>query len=148
MRIIYENKFKFKNNIQITAQYNLQNSRVSHQETKIKTGMETYTIPNIVNGRPSSEDVSESINLMSSLQKKEKLNTLKEAVSQIHRRRKILIIGDSHVRGLSEKVSHDLNDAFNVIGITKPNADIEGITSSLTNSHSHTTKAPYALALE
>ncbi|MDR2457259.1 MAG: hypothetical protein LBD41_02090 [Clostridiales Family XIII bacterium] len=58
MRIIYKNKLKVKNNIQTSAQYNLQNSRVSHQETNIKTGMETYTIPSIINGRPSREDVS------------------------------------------------------------------------------------------
>jgi hypothetical protein len=83
MRIIYENKLKVKNNIQTTAQYNLQNSRVSRQETKIKTGMESYPIPSIVNGRPSREDVSESINLMSSLQKKEKLNTSKRLYQKV-----------------------------------------------------------------
>jgi hypothetical protein len=58
-----------------------------------------------------------------------KLNTLKETVTVTHRRHKILIINDSHVRGLSDKVSSGLDDAFSVIGITKPNADIEGITS-------------------
>ena len=46
-------------------------------------------------------------------------------------RHKILIIGDSHVRGLSEKISNCLYDSFSVIGITKPNADVEAITSPL-----------------
>ena len=46
-----------------------------------------------------------------------------------HSRHKIFIIGDSHVRGLSEKVRKSLNDALSVIGITKPNAVIEVITS-------------------
>jgi hypothetical protein len=60
-----------------------------------------------------------------------KLNTLKKTVTSARRRHKILIIGDSHVRGLSEKVSNCLDDSFSVTGITKPNADIEVITSPL-----------------
>ena len=47
------------------------------------------------------------------------------------RRHKIVIIGESHVRGLSEKISSCLDDSFSVTGITKPNADIEAITSPL-----------------
>jgi hypothetical protein len=51
-------------------------------------------------------------------------------VTVAHRRHKILIIGDSHVRGLSGKVSNGL-EAFSVTDITKPNADIEAIMSLL-----------------
>jgi hypothetical protein len=39
--------------------------------------------------------------------------------------------GDSHIRGLSEKISNWLDDSFSVLGITKPNADIETITSPI-----------------
>ena len=47
------------------------------------------------------------------------------------RRHKILMIGYSHVRGLAEKITNCLDDSFNVTGITKPNIDIEAITSPL-----------------
>ena len=45
-------------------------------------------------------------------------------------RNKVLIIGDSHVRGLSEKIRNHLNIPFIVSGITKPNADTKSITST------------------
>jgi hypothetical protein len=60
-----------------------------------------------------------------------KLNTSKKTVTLACRRHKIVIIGDSNVRGLSEKISNYLDDSFSVIGITKPNADIEANTSPL-----------------
>jgi metallophosphoesterase superfamily enzyme len=44
---------------------------------------------------------------------------------------RIYIIGDSHVKGLSDKVRNGLDEAFRVNGITKPKADIERITSTL-----------------
>jgi hypothetical protein len=44
-------------------------------------------------------------------------------------RQKILVISDSHVRGLSDKVRNRLDDTFSVFGVTKPNADIEAITT-------------------
>jgi hypothetical protein len=113
------------------VQHNLQNRRLTRQQTNIKEEIVTYTIPSIINGRLSRENASESVNLRTSLQKRVKLNTLKETVTVAHRRHKILIIGDSHVRGLSDKVSNGLDDAFSVTGITKPNADTEGIISSL-----------------
>jgi len=47
------------------------------------------------------------------------------------RKHKILIIGDSHVRGLSEKVRNGLDDAVSVLGIVKPNANIEVNTTTL-----------------
>ena len=47
------------------------------------------------------------------------------------KRYKILVIGDSHFRGLSEKISNCLDNSFSVFGITKPNADIETITSPI-----------------
>jgi hypothetical protein len=60
-----------------------------------------------------------------------KLNTSEKTVTPACRRHKIVIIGDSHVRGLSEKVNNYLDDSFSVISITKSNADIEAITSPL-----------------
>jgi hypothetical protein len=39
----------------------------------------------------------------------------------------IFIIGDSHIRGCSEKLVNSLGKAFRVIGITKPNANASAI---------------------
>jgi hypothetical protein len=58
-------------------------------------------------------------------------STYKKTKAMAYRNHKIFIIGDSHVRGLSEKVRNSLNDAFSVIGVTKPNATTEAITSPL-----------------
>jgi len=43
----------------------------------------------------------------------------------------VVLIGDSHIKGCSEKVCNLLNDTFNVTGFTKPNATMEAITSPL-----------------
>ena len=50
-------------------------------------------------------------------------------VNSKHIKHKIIIIGDSPVRGLSEKIGNCLDDSFSVLGILKPNADIETIMS-------------------
>jgi hypothetical protein len=117
------------------VQHNLQNSNLTRQQSNLKEGKETCTILSIINGRISKENASETINQMTLLQKSVKLNNSKKTVTVAHRRHKILIIGDSHVRGLSGKVSNSLEEAFSVTGITKPNADTEAITSLL---HLHT----------
>jgi hypothetical protein len=44
---------------------------------------------------------------------------------------RIYIIGDSHVKGLSDKVRNGLGESFRATSITKPNADIERITCTL-----------------
>jgi len=58
-------------------------------------------------------------------------NITRKTVKSTCKRHKILVIGDSHVRGLSEKISNCLDDTFSVFGITKPNADLETITSPI-----------------
>jgi len=37
---------------------------------------------------------------------------------------KVILLGDSHVRGCSEKLSNLLGNSFSVIGYTKPNANV------------------------
>jgi hypothetical protein len=44
---------------------------------------------------------------------------------------RIFIIGDSHVRGCSEKLVNSLGKDFRVIGITKPNANVSAILNSM-----------------
>jgi hypothetical protein len=41
------------------------------------------------------------------------------------------IIGDSHIRGCSEKLANSLGKGFRVIGITKPNANVSAILNSM-----------------
>jgi hypothetical protein len=57
--------------------------------------------------------------------------TLKKPVSNSNIKHRFIRIGDGHVRGLSDKVRNYLDDAFSVTGISKPNADIDGIISSI-----------------
>jgi hypothetical protein len=56
---------------------------------------------------------------------------MRKTVKSACRRHRLLIIGDSHIRGLSEKINNCLDDCFSVLGITKPNADIETVTSPI-----------------
>ena len=56
---------------------------------------------------------------------------MRNTVKSECKRHKILVIGDSHVRGLSEKIGNCLDNSFSVFGITKPNTDIEKITSPI-----------------
>jgi predicted phosphodiesterase len=58
-------------------------------------------------------------------------DTTRKTVTSSCRRHKILVISDSHVRDLSEKISNCLDNSFSVTGITKSNGDIEAITSLL-----------------
>jgi hypothetical protein len=55
-------------------------------------------------GGSQREDPSQSVNLKVPLQNKVKLNTLKDSVKSPHGKHNIFITGDSHVRGLSDKV--------------------------------------------
>jgi hypothetical protein len=45
---------------------------------------------------------------------------------------KILITGDSHVGGCSDKLTNLLGSSHSVTGISKPNADLKAVTSSIT----------------
>ena len=53
------------------------------------------------------------------------------------------MLGDSHTKGLADRISCRLGNSFSVTGITKPNADIKGITSpkyfTLANLSKHDT---------
>jgi carbonic anhydrase len=80
------------------------------------------------------------VNSTTSSQKIVNSNIPKQTETAIQRNRKILIIGDSHARGLANKIKDELGDVFTVTGIVKPNADIEGITSSLNVSRDNLTK--------
>jgi hypothetical protein len=46
------------------------------------------------------------------------------------RRQKILLIGDSHVKGLSSELWHNLGDTYDILGIVKSNANINELTAT------------------
>ena len=81
------------------------------------------------NGQVSNEDVRKTINQRTVSLKGRQCNTPKMITTSAHKKQKILIIGDSHVRGLSDKVRNGLDDDVSVLGIVKPNANIEVSTT-------------------
>jgi hypothetical protein len=120
-----QGKLDLENNVE----HNLQNHSLTHQLPNTKK--ETHSIPNIINGRLSVESTSCPTQRSTLQQGKKNPNIMWKTVKSACKRHKILVIGDSHVRGLSEKISNCLEESFSVFGITKPNADIETITSPL-----------------
>ena len=65
----------------------------------------------------------------STLAQERKPNTNKRYATRTHINHNLLLLGDSHTRDLAERIGYSLGNSFSVIGITKPNADIKGITS-------------------
>jgi len=47
------------------------------------------------------------------------------------KRRKVILLGDSHIRGCSEILGDLLGTSFSVIGITKQNANMKAVTNSI-----------------
>jgi hypothetical protein len=45
------------------------------------------------------------------------------------KKHKIIVLGDSHVKGLSENISNGLDSSYSVMGVPKPNADLGATTS-------------------
>jgi len=45
--------------------------------------------------------------------------------------RKVILLGDSHIRGCSEKLADLLGKSYSVIGVAKPNAHVRAITNSI-----------------
>ena len=110
------------------ARLNLKNHSATRQHSYTKEE-EARFIPTIINGQITNKETSRNIKQTPSHHQKLKQKTTKTSVSSTGRRNKILIISDSHVRGISERIRNYLNVPFNVTGITKPNANTESITS-------------------
>jgi len=56
------------------------------------------------------------------------------------KRNKIVILGDSHARGCASEVQHNLDHTFEIQGIVKPGANLEGIVTSPSDTTTHLTK--------
>jgi hypothetical protein len=118
-------------NRETSVHHNLQNPSPTRCQVNSQTELITRAISSIINGRLSRQNASKLVNLKTSAKKKVESITLKKPVSNANIKHKIFIIGDSHVRGLADKVRNDLNDGFSVIAISKLNADIDGIISPI-----------------
>ena len=118
-----------KRGLESKIEHNLQKHSLIHQLSNTKK--ETYNIPTILNGHLLNEGIGCPIQQRTTHQGKKNSNNTRETGKPESKRHKILVIGDSHVRGLSKKISNCLDDSFSVFGTTKPNADIEAITSPI-----------------
>jgi hypothetical protein len=127
-------------NGETTVQHNLKNSRLTRLQANIKADLNIYAILSIIDGKLSNEYPSKLINLEASSQREVKPISFKETAGFVQDEHRIYIIGDSHIKGLPDKVRNGLDEAFRVTGITKPKADIEGITSTLHFSSDNLTK--------
>jgi hypothetical protein len=54
----------------------------------------------------------------------------KSQISTINKHR-IVVIGDSHVKGCSEILSDHLDNSYNVIGFSKSNTDFEAVIPTI-----------------
>jgi hypothetical protein len=59
----------------------------------------------------------------------------------LERRPKILVMGDSHTRGIAGELSHQFNHRFNIIGYAMPNAGLADTISSVEGKISELTRA-------
>jgi hypothetical protein len=108
---------------------NLKSNCTTPRQHNTKGTNETYKIPTIINGRvPWEVSDRTPVKRLTSLRDR-KSHTEKRYTTRIHKNHNLLLIGDSHTRGLAERIGCSLGNSFSVIGITKPNADIKGITS-------------------
>jgi hypothetical protein len=117
---------------ELNANTNVRPNPKTHSATQLHSHTrkeEAYSIPTITNSQISRKDTSKNIKQTTTHQQRTKQKSTKTSVSSTGGRNKILIIGESHARGLSERVRNYMNVHFDVTGITKPNADAKSITS-------------------
>ena len=110
---------------------NPQNQSISLRQCNASVINETNTIPIIINGRITRKISTTTSNPRTTLIRERKSNTDYQHATQTQARtnHNLLLLGDSHTRGLAERIGCSLQNSFSVTGITKPNADINGITS-------------------
>jgi hypothetical protein len=119
---------------------NLQSKSITPRQYNTKGTNETYAIPTIINGRIPRKVVTMTSDQRPSVLRERKPNTHKRYTTRTHTKHNLLLLGDSHTRGLAERIGCSLGNSFKVIGITKPNADINRITSPRHYSPASVTK--------
>jgi hypothetical protein len=69
-----------------------------------------------------------------------KFKLMQRSRNSAQNKHRIVLLGDSQVGGCSEKLSDILGSSCNIIGITKPNANISTITNSINLKDENLTK--------
>jgi len=69
-----------------------------------------------------------------------KFKSMQRLRNNAQNKHRIVLLGDSQVRGYSEKLLDKLGSSYNITGITKPNANIEAITNSISLKDEYLTK--------
>jgi hypothetical protein len=77
----------------------------------------------------SLSNLNDPLRTMNSDVNRIQITSMEHAVPS-KKKRKIIILGDSHVKGLSEKISNSLDIFYSVMCVAKPSADLDAITSS------------------
>jgi hypothetical protein len=114
------------NSVKEASEYvSLQQRKSAHKENSSLRGQVHWKdspnkIPTLVNGSTSTE--------VSTKHTRHNLKT--NTQSTIHH--KIMILGDSHARGLSSNVKNNLDDNYSVCGLVKPGVNIATQISSMT----------------
>jgi hypothetical protein len=99
-------------------------SEIHENTINVNSDPAIIQIPVVVNGLTSTSDTS--ANRMEHNNDTQQLN--------VH---KILIIGDSHVRGAAGKVQHNLTTTFGTSGFTSPGTPVSNIISAMTSVIKH-----------
>jgi hypothetical protein len=96
----------------------------NYQEVTTKVNTKPQSIPTIVNGYVSVSKDKKVSSFNNSKELYSKLLNSKTSLS-ISSEHKILLIGDSHLKGCSENVKIRVNDKFQVCGYIKPGAGVK-----------------------
>ena len=110
------------------TELNLQNYGSAYQSVD-GDHKKTYNIPVIISERQSIGNTGRTMQQGISHQGATHSNSINVTTQSECKKHKILIIGDSHVTGLSEKIIDRLDDSYSILGIAKPNANIAAIIS-------------------
>ena len=115
--------------------HNLQSESASPQQKIIKGRDKNYKIPTVINGRVSEETPEMLWGKRSPIPRERVPKISGQNAKQIYTHNNILLLGDSHIKGLAERMSISLGSSFYVSGFSKPNANIKEIISPSNSSY-------------
>jgi hypothetical protein len=90
------------------VRHNLKSNNVTPRRYNAKETKEIYTIPTIINGRIQMKAETTSSKKRATLQQEREPNTEKRYAALTNTRQNILLLGDSHARGLAEGIGCSL----------------------------------------
>ena len=120
--------------------HNLQSESASPQQMIIKGRDKNYKVPTVINGRVAEETPEMLWGKRSPIPWERVPKISGQNAKQIYTHINILLLGDSHIKGLAERMSISLGNSFRVSGFSKPNANIKEIISPSNSSYVNLTK--------